>query len=406
MSFTPRFFLALRSSALAAPLALAACSASKAPAPGPRPAVPVTIAAAVLESVPIEVRAIGNVEPSAIIQIKSQIAGELLKVHFTEGQVVSQGQLLFEIDPRPYQQALLQAEAALARDRAMLQQSQANLARDQVQAKTSTTDAARYDQLLKEGIVSQTQQEQARSSASVLDESVRADRAAIDSARAALNSDQAAIDKAKLDIEYCSIHSPIAGRAGNLLVDAGNLVKDNADNPLVIIHQVAPIFVSFGVPEQYLNEVRRNGALGKLPVDIEPQDTPGKHVRGTLSVIDNTIDKTTGTIRLKAVFPNLDGLLWPGQLVNVTLTLGERLNATVVPSEAVQSGQKGQFLYVVKNDQTVEPRNVKVGMTVDRKVVIDQGVAAGENVVTDGQLLLYPGARIESVAAVKPIPGA
>jgi multidrug efflux system membrane fusion protein len=353
------------------------------------------------ESIPNEIRVIGNVEASAVIQVKSQVAGELTRVHFVEGGFVKKGDLLFEIDPRPYQDALRQAEAAVARDSAQLRQAEANLAREQAQSKTAEADARRYDQLVKEGVVSRTQYEQFRTSADALQESMRADQAAIESARASLESDRAAVDRAKLDLSFCQVRSPVSGRAGNLLVHAGNLVKANADNAVLVINQVTPIFVSFGVPEQQLPAIRRNSAAHKLVVEVSPQGDPGQSLHGTLSVIDNTVDTGTGTIRLKATFSNDRGVLWPGQFVNVSLTLDTQQNATVVPAEAIQAGQKGPMIYVVKRDQTVEPRIVTAGEPRAGKVVVQKGVSPGETVVTDGQLKLFPGARIQAVPGSK-----
>lgn len=349
----------------------------------------------------MQVKVVGNVEPVATIQIKSQVAGELTSVKFTEGGNVNKGDLLFEIDSRPYKEALRQAEAALARDNAQLRQAEANLGRDQAQFKNAQSDAARYDSLAKQGVVSRQQHDQFKTNADALQESIRADQAAMESYRANIESDRAAIDKAKLDLSYCEIRSPVSGRAGTLLVQAGNLVKANADNALVVINQVSPIFVSFNAPERYLPEIRQRSADRKLPVDVSPQDNPNLVSHGYLTVIDNAVDNNTGTVRLKATFDNADRRLWPGQFVNVILTLGTIENATVVPSEAVQASQDGQLIYVVKPDQTVEPRKVKVGATVEKRVVVNSGVKPGETVVTDGQLRLFPGALIKAVPASK-----
>ena len=390
---------------LFAALCLSGCGAGKVQSAGPPAPVPVTIAVATRESVPVQIRVIGNVEASAIVRVKSQVAGELLSVHFKEGQDVRKGDLLLEIDPRPYQQALRQSEAAVERDHALQQQAEANLARDIGQSKTAGSDAKRYDELAKEGIVSKTQNDQFRTAAGTWQESVRADRAAIESALATLASDRAAVDRAKLDLEYCAIRSPINGRTGNLLVQAGNLVKANGDNALVVIHQVNPIFVTFGAPEEHLAEVRRANASAPLAVFVSPQDDPGKSLRGTLAVIDNTVDNSTGTIRLKAVFQDDLRVLWPGQFVRVTLTLGADRDAVVIPAEAVQAGQQSQLVYVVKADKTVEARSVSAGRTVEGKVIIEKGIAAGETVVVDGQLRLFPGAHIQAVQPVKPAAG-
>ena len=387
---------------LAALAALAGCkTTTEAHSAGPPPAVPVSVAVATRESVPVELHAIGTVEASAVIQVKSQVAGELTKVHFAEGGYVKQDDLLFEIDQRPYQDTMRQAEAAVARDLAQLNQAQANLARDIAQLKNADSDASRYEQLVKEGVVPRSQSDQYRTSADALRESTRADQAAIESARAALESDRAAVDRAKLDLTYCQVRSPVAGRAGNLLVHAGNLVKANGDNAVVVINQVAPIWVSFAIPEQQLAAIRRNSASRQLPVDVFPRDNPAERIRGFLSVIDNTIDTNSGTIHLKATFGNADHVLWPGQFVNVLLVLDTTNNATLVPSEAVQAGQRGQIVYVVKPDQTVDPRPVTVGAVHGNKVIIEKGVVPGETVVTDGQLLLSPGARVKTVASNK-----
>jgi multidrug efflux system membrane fusion protein len=340
------------------------------------------------------------VEPFRTVQVKSLVAGELVGVRFTEGGMVGQGDLLFQIDPRPYRDALLQAQAAVAKDQAQLLQAQANAGRDSAQLKTAEADAKRYEELFKQGIAARNQYDQVRSTFEAQQQSVRGDQAAIESAGASLESDRAAVERAKLDLSFCEIHSPIVGRAGNVLVHAGNYVKANGDTTLVVINQIEPVFVSFGIPEDQLGEIRTRSANAKLAVEVSLKDDPAKNVRGTLAVIDNTVDAATGTIKLKAVFDNADRLLWPGQFVNAVLRLDSR-EAIVVPAEAVQAGQKGQFVYVVKQDQTVEPRQVAAGRTVAGKVVLEKGVAPGEVVVTDGQLRLYPGARIQAVPASK-----
>jgi len=364
------------------------------------PPVPASVASATVESVPIDVRAVGTVEPSITVQIKSQIAGELFKADLTEGADVNKGDLLFEIDPRPYQDALNQSNAALSRDEALLHQSEANLARDAAQAAYADSDAARTEQLMKQGVIPKSQADQSKSTADALRQSMAADRAAIESARATVESDRAMISTAKLNLAYCEIRSPISGRAGNLLVHAGNLVKVN-DVALVVINRLTPIYVSFGVPEAQLGTIRTNSGNRKLPVQVALQDDPSKSERGELTVIDNTIDTNTGTIHLKATFPNEHRFLWPGQFVDVSMTLGTNANAIVIPTEAIQAGQKGQFVYVVKADGSVEPRNVTVSQTVGRKAIIQEGIASGETVVTDGQLLLFPGAHVQPVPASK-----
>jgi multidrug efflux system membrane fusion protein len=380
--------------------ALGACRSREVKSAGPPPPVPVSVAVATEESVPREIHAIGTVEPSATVQVKSQIAGELMAVRFVEGADVKKGDLLFQIDPRSYLDALRQAEAAVARDRAQLRQAEANQGKDNAQLKNAATIADRYESLQKQGVMSREQSEQMRTNADTLRESIRADAAAVESARASVENDLAAVEKAKLDLSYCEIRSPISGRAGNLLVHAGNLVKVS-DVPLVVVNQIEPIFVSFGVPEQHLGDIRKNSGNRKLPVHVSLQNDPSRAVSGFLSVVDNAVDNTTGTIRLKATFDNHEHILWPGQFVNTDLAVDTLNNVTVVPAEAVQAGQQGQFIYVVKADQAVERRNVTVGRALDRHVIIDKGIAPGETVVIDGQLRLFPGAHIHAVPADK-----
>jgi multidrug efflux system membrane fusion protein len=361
----------------------------------------VTFAVATQEAVPVELHAIGTVEASSVIQVKPQVAGELTKADFVEGSMVNKGDLLFEIDKRPYIDAQRQAEANLAKDTALLQQAEANLAHDTAQAKYAEADAERFGQLAKEGIVSHSQNEQYRSNSDALRASIRADQAAMESARAAIANDEAAIDRAKLDVDYCDVRSPITGRAGNLLIQAGNLVKANGDNAVVVVNQVTPIWVSFAVPEQHLDAIRHNSASRKLAVDVSLRDNPSQKARGVLAVIDNTVDTNSGTIHLKATFDNQSRALWPGQFVDVSIVLDTQKDAILVPSEAVQAGQNGQMIYVIKPDKTVEARMVTVGQTHAGKVVVEKGIAAGESVVTDGQLRLFPGAKIQPVAAGK-----
>ena len=375
----------------------AACKTQEVRSAGAPPPVPVTVAVAGQESVPVELHAVGTVEPSITVQVKSQIAGELFKVDFVEGADVNKGDLLFEIDPRPYQDALRQAEAAVQKDTALLRQAEANLVRDTAQSKYAETDAGRTEQLSKDGVIARSQFDQSKANFDALKGSLQADQAAIESARASVESDRAAVEAAKLNLVYCEIRAPITGRTGNLLVHAGNLVKVN-DVPLVVINALAPAFVSFGIPQEYLTSIQANSSARKLPVRAALQNDPTKAATGVLAVIDNSVDTNTGTIKLKATFTNEQHLLWPGLFVNTTLILDTQRNAVLVPSEAIQAGARGQFIYVVKPDQTVESRDVTPGQTVGRKTVVQKGIQAGETVVTDGQLRLFPGARIKAVS--------
>lgn len=365
------------------------------------PATPVSVAKAVEEAVPTDIRVVGTAEASAIVQVKSQIAGELVSVNFAEGQNVTKGQLLFRIDPRPYEEALRQAQANVERDRAQISQAEAGLARDSAQVKFADAEAKRQAELSSGGLTPKSTFDQAQSTAESARATVSASRAAIDTAKASLAADEAAVATAKLNLSYCDIPAPISGRTGNLLVHSGNLVKVN-DVPLVVIHQISPIFVNFNVPEQHLNAIRRLDRAHPLAVRVFSQDAPDRVAVGHLATIDNTVDATTGTIHLKAVFENPDGMLWPGEFLTVVLTLDTIQNATVIPSEAVQASQQGQFVYAVKPDNHVEMRPVTLGATVGNKTVVEKGVAPGETVVTDGQLRLFPGAEVKAVEAKPP----
>jgi membrane fusion protein, multidrug efflux system len=373
------------------------------------PPTPVTIAKAEMRDIPLQVRQIASVEPVAVIAVKAQISGELEQVLFKEGQDVKKGQELFVIDPRPYQQAVDQAQAALDKDLALVSQAEANMARDRAQAANAQAQAKRYAGLAEEGIVSKDQNDTYQTTARVQDESVRADQAALTSARASVVADRAAMETAELNLSYCHIQSPIDGRAGSLLLQAGNLVKANDTNALVNINQLQPVYVTFSAPENLLPEIRRYSSDHPLLVSATGVvDGSNRNVKATgqLSFIDNIVDSTTGTIKLKATFPNADHALWPGQFLNVVMTLRTIDHATVVPSEAIQAGQKGQFAFIVKPDQTVESRLVTVGQTIDNDIVVETGISPGETVVTDGQLRLFPGAHIRVVPAAKADAGA
>lgn len=352
-------------------LALAACSARK-DEPKAKPPVPVTVAAAARKTVPVQIRAIGNVEPYTTVAIKAQVNGQIARVHFREGQDVRKGDLLFTIDPRPYQAALKQAEATLAKD-----QAQAKYARDQVE---------RYGALLKEGVVSQDQYDQVRANA--------------DSSAATIAADRAAVENAKIQLAYCYIRSPIDGRTGNLAVQVGNLVKANDVPVLVTINQISPIYATFSVPERDMVDLRRY--LGKgIKVEAYVTGDEGKPESGSVTFLDNAVDTSTGSIKLKGTFANSSRRLWPGQFVSVVISLTDIHDAVVVPTRAVQTGQQGHYVFVVKADQTVEQRPVSVGVATNGETVIAGGVNAAETVVTDGHIRLVPGARVE----VKPASG-
>lgn len=352
--------------------------------------VPVTVAMAAQKNVPVEVQVIGNVEAYSTITVKAQVGGQLIRVNFKEGDFVRKGDLLFTIDRRPLEAALNQAIANVARDEAALGQAEANLARDAAQAKYAESQAVRYARLFQDKIVSRDQAEQLRANADAVAQAVVADNAAIASAKAGIGASQAAVENARVQLSYTEIRSPIDGRTGNLTVKQGNVVMANSMD-LMTINEVSPIYVTFAVPEAQLPAIKRYMAAGKLTVRARPQDDPGGEESGTLTFVDNAVDMTTGTIKLKGTFGNADHKLWPGQFVRVTLRLTTQNNAVVVPNQAIQSGQNGSFIYVVKADRTVEARPVTTGARVDQDMVVESGLEPGETVVTEGQLRLAPG---------------
>jgi multidrug efflux system membrane fusion protein len=324
------------------------------------------VSTATQKTVPVQLRAIGNVQAYSTVTIKSKVGGELVRVHFIEGQDVKKGDLLFTIDPRPYEAALKQAEA--------------NLERDMARAKNAQDDARRYEFLIQKGVVARQQYEKFQTDADALEATVLADRAAV--------------ENAKIQLGYCFIRSPIDGRTGSLIIQQGNIIKAEDIN-LVVINQIIPIDVTFSVPEQFFSEIKKYMATGKLQVEALIPMNEERPEKGMITFIDNTVDSNTGTIRLKGTFPNREKKLWPGQFVNVALTLTTEPNAIVVPSQTIQTGQEGQYIFVVKEDLTVESRPVVAGRTVNNETVIQKGLQVNEKVVTDGQLRLYPGAKVE-----------
>jgi membrane fusion protein, multidrug efflux system len=330
------------------------------------PDAPVTVATVASRTMPVELQAIGNVEAISTVSIKAQISGQLVGVHFKEGDFVKKGQLLFSIERPPFEAALRQAEGTLAKDEA--------------QALNAGMDAERYQGLGREGVVSRQQ--------------VDAALAASTAMRASVAADRAAVETAKINLQYTSIYSPINGRTGNVGVKEGNLVKANDVPILVTINQIEPIYVTFSIPEQQLAELKQYSGKKTLKVDAAPQGS-SQHFEGRLTFMDNAVDTTTGTIKLKATFANEQHVLWPGQFVDVGLTLKSQPNAIVVPTAALQTSQQGTFVYVVNPDLTAQPQPVKVAWTVGDSTVITSGLQPGQRVVTDGQLRLTPGAKVD-----------
>ena len=355
--------------AFTASVTFSACAASDAGAPsgsGGQAAVPVTVTRVVQKEMPLEVTAVGTVEAYSTVAVRAQVTGEMKAVNFQQGDDVEAGQVLFTLDRRPLEAALNQAEA--------------NLQRDTAQAANAKVIAQRMEDLVERGVGTREQRDTARTTAAALD--------------AVVGANQAAVENARVQLQYATIRAPIAGRTGALMVHPGNLVRANDQTPLVVINQVSPIYVSFGVPEALLADLRRFMAQRELDVQALPPNEQGPPAVGHITFVDNQVDQTTGTIRIKATFPNSRRSLWPGQFVNVTIRLSTDPQAIVVPSVAVQAGPEGQYVYIVKNDQTVEMRKVTVKRTAGVETVLQEGVKPDETVVTDGQLRLVPGSRI------------
>jgi multidrug efflux system membrane fusion protein len=330
------------------------------------PAVPVAVGTVVQKAMPIEISVIGAAEAFSSVAIRAQTTGQLTSVNFTEGEDVIAGQVLFTLDRRPLEAALLQA--------------QANLDRDQAQAANAVQQAKRYDELAARGIATREQVDTSRTAVAALNATVEADKAAV--------------ENAKVQLQYATITAPISGRTGALMVHEGNLVRANDQAPLVVINQVAPISVSFAIPEARLPELKKYMAAGALRVTANPPNDDAAPAVGRISFVDNAVDQTTGTIKVKGTFPNTDRRLWPGQYVNVVVTLTMDPQAIVVPSVAVQTGQQGQYVFVVNAEQKVDFRPVTVKRTSATETVIESGLKPGETVVTDGHLRLVPGSRI------------
>jgi multidrug efflux system membrane fusion protein len=365
MTKSVRLFVSALSLLMPLVLFLPACSGEK--AKPPPPTVPVRVAEVTQKTVPVQLKAIGTVEPYATVAIKARVGGQLTQVNFKEGQDVKQGELLFVIDPRPLEAALKQAQANLVKDKALANKAEA--------------DARRYAELIRKQFVSQQEYDQARATA--------------ESLAAVVKADEVAVENAKLQLSYCFITAPISSRTGNLKADRGNLIKADADTSMVVLNQVQPIYVSFAVPEKYLPEIKHYMAQGQVKVTAVVPNDEKQPEEGVLTFVNNTVDPATGTILLKATFDNPMKRLWPGLFINVVVTFTEEPNAVLVPSQAIQTGQQGQFVFVVKPDLTVGTRPVEVGRSLNDEVIVKQGLTPGERVVTDGQLRLVPGAKVE-----------
>lgn len=353
-------------SALSLTLVLLSGCAKQQAAPVARAAaVPVMVAKVSQKAMPVQLTAIGNVDAFSV-SVEAQVPGELLEVHFREGDFVHKDQLLFTIDPRPYEAALAQVQATLMRDKAV--------------AANSRTQEQRFSKLLADGVVAPSDADASKSAA--------------DAAEATVAADEAAVKTAQLNLQYCKIYSPIDGRTGAIMIKPGNLVKV-ADLPIVVIKQISPIRVGFTVPQEYLGDIKKYMAQAPLRVQATVPNSADPPEIGTLTFVDNAVDQTTGTIHLGATFENARNVLWPGLYVNTLITLAQQSNAIVVPVQAITAGQEGSFVYVLKDDNTVAPRPVVTSRTVQGEAVIDKGLQVGETVVTDGQVRLVPGAKVQ-----------
>jgi multidrug efflux system membrane fusion protein len=348
----------------------AAAAAAKA-----APAASVTVTEVAQRSVPMVVTAIGNAQPYRTVQVKSMVDGQISRVLIRQGQYVQAGELMFQLDQRPFQAALDQAEGKLAQDKATAAYNRAMARRDNI--------------LEKDGVIAVQVAEQ--------------QQALAESGDAAVQADKAAVETAKVNLGYTDIRAPIKARAGAILVNLGNLVKANDTTPITTLNQIEPIYVEFSVPESQLPAIRANGGIGHLKVQAFPQNNQKPSV-GVLSFIDNTVDTTTGTIKLMATFPNLDRGLWPGEFFNVQLMLGVEPHATVVPAKAVQSGQQGQYVYVVRPDNTAVVQPVVSPRTYNQLAVIQSGLQPGERVIIDGQIQVVPNTKVNVVRTVPVAP--
>lgn len=366
-------------------------------------AAPVRAVAAVSTDVPLDVSAVGNVEAMSSVDVKSRVAGQVLRVAFEEGQSVQKGQLLFEIDSEPLQRQIAELQADIVKDDALEQQARANVVKDQALLKQTTAAANRGVELQKEGIFSNEQTEQVVATNESTLASIAADQAAVASAQASAKADRARLAETQLQLGYTKITAPISGRAGAVAVKAGNLIKDN-DAALVTLLEIAPIYVTFGLPEQLLPDVRKYNAQQPLQVQASA-DNGQTSVTGALRFIDNTVDATTGTIKLKAQFPNTDHVLWPGEFVNVQARLSLERNRVVVPSRTVQTGPQGKYVWVMNaSTETVAIRPVQVlrnymAPKAGEEAVIGTGLEPGEMVISEGQMRLAPGMKVRLLQA-------
>ncbi|HKY45480.1 MAG TPA: efflux RND transporter periplasmic adaptor subunit [Pyrinomonadaceae bacterium] len=388
---------------LTASVILAGCS-NQAQPKFERPPAPVVVSTAVSQDVSNYMDALGKIVARETVAIQPQVSGRITKIHFTDGANVRRGQLLFTIDPRPFEANLKQAQANLAKDAAAKKQAEANLAREVAREKWGLTQVERYRQLVEQGVVPHEQYQQLRADYDSLKANTEAARAAVRSADETIKVDNAAIETAKVQLSYCYIHSPIDGRAGQRLVDIGNVVNpggpSNAEsggtpnNALLVIERLDPIYADFTISQNHLTAVQDQMRAGTLNAEVRLPDVTNDPVTGKLTFVDNAVQSETGQVTLRATIPNPDHRFWPGRFVNVRLLLGSIPGAVLIPAAAAQMSANGQYVYVVKPDSTAEQRNVSLGQRQGDLIVVEKGVAAGEKVVTNGQLGVTPGGKV------------
>lgn len=409
MTDLPRLFyhqLSLLFASAVLTVVFAGCG-SKAQQSFDRPPSPVQVTLAVSQDVPTYIDAIGKTVAREVVSIQPQVSGRIMKIHFTDGANVKKGQMLFTIDPRPFEANLKQAQANLSRSVALKKQAEANLSKEIAQAKWGLAQVERYRTLVEQGVVAREQYEQLRANYDSLKATAEAARAAVNSADEAIKVDTAAVDSAKVQISYCYIRSPIDGRAGQRLADVGNVVNTGGSgspssgsggasptNSLLVIERLDPIYADFSISQHSLTVVQQQMRGGRLAAEVRLPETPDEPVSGQLTFLDNAVQDQTGQVSLRATIPNVGHRFWPGRLVSIRLILNTISQAVLVPATAPQTSAKGTFVYVVKQDMTAEQRPVTLGQRQGDLIVIEQGVAAGENVVINGQLGVTPGGKV------------
>jgi multidrug efflux system membrane fusion protein len=370
-----------------------------------RPPAAVSVTVAVSQDVPTYLDAIGKTVAREVVSIQPQVSGRITQIHFTDGADVKKGQLLFTIDTRPFDASLRQAQANVSRDTALKKQAEANLAREIAQAKWGEVQLARYRKLVEQGVIPREQYEQLQANQDSLNANVGSARAAVNSAAEAIKVDTAAVESAKVQLSYCFIRSPIDGRAGQRLADIGNVVNPggssgnsgsgaSSNNGLLVIERLDPIYADFTISQNSLAEVQQQMRAGKLRAEVRFPDTADEAVVGQLTFLNNVVENATGTVNLRATIPNAGHRFWPGRFVNIRLVLNTIHQAVLVPANAPQMSAKGSFVYVVKQDSTAEQRPVSLGQRQGDLVVVENGVAAGERVVVNGQIGVTPGGKV------------